>query len=392
MAAIKVIAFVNAASGGNKGAVVIDILEKLIGKSNVHDIKKDGGPEKGLTEHCADPSEEVRIIVAGGDGTFSWVATSVDKKNLTHVNLVLIPLGSGNDMSRALGWGRKYPGDARIVEYVDWLRRTSKHKLDVWRLNALEDPSKVASSSSNGPTEHSARPLMCNYLSLGADAYVELAFNQLRWNNPDKYKSRLGNFAAHLKVGAKYVVRSKKRKYFVNDHIDTLIVDGKSVTLPDNLQALIILNIPSYGAGTQPWGFPRGTKPSHVVQGTTVSDMLVNDGIFEVIGLRGLPHYGTIKVFHTDGVRVTQGQSLKITLKSDATPFQVDGEPWEQRGGEVTVEKGNPLGVLVGPVWKESSRKNAKFANDADSVSPIVVPEGKDYESHGVIDEVIETH
>lgn len=383
---MKIIAFVNKGSGDNKGVVVHEKLSEYIGAELVHDIKLDGGPEKGLAQHCSDPNEDVRVIVAGGDGTFSWVATSIEKKNLRNVKLVVIPLGSGNDMSRALGWGRKYPGDNEIVNCVEQVRKSPEYTLDVWRLKAVEDEGKVAAASSTDTTtEHHARPLMCNYLSLGADAYVELEFNQLRWNNPDRYKSRLGNFAAHIRVGAKYLVRPRKRKYFIGDHIDNLIVDDKPIKLPANLQALIILNIPSYGAGTQPWGFPRRARAKDVNGDVSLSHMYVNDGAFEVIGLRGLPHFGTIKVFRATGFRITQGKSIKITLKSDSTPFQVDGEPWEQRGGVVTVEKGNPVGVLVGPAWTEAGRKHAKFAVDnADSTPP------KENESHGVIDDVVD--
>ncbi len=232
-------------------------------------------------------------MVAGGDGTFSWVCTVVEEKQLANVNLIVIPLGSGNDMSRALGWGRKYPGDSRIPKYVDWLRKAPPHRLDVWKLVATEDPAKVAAASTESDTEHSARPLMCNYLSFGADAYVELKFNQLRWKNPDKYKSRIGNFKAHLKVGTKYMMRPRKRKFFLSDHVEQLTVDGEVLNLPTNLQALIILNIPSYGAGTQPWGSVKGnSQSSDLSTDIRLSAMYVNDGSFEIIGLTGLPHYG----------------------------------------------------------------------------------------------------
>ncbi len=384
---MSVIAFVNAGSGDNKGETVIKILSDIIGEANVHDIKKDGGPDKGLELHCSDPSKEVTAMVAGGDGTFSWVATSVERQNLRHVRLTLIPLGSGNDMSRALGWGRKYPGDSAIKNYVEWIKTSPKHTLDVWKLNAVEDEEKVKASKGKDVVGHSARAVMCNYLSLGADAYVEMKFNQLRWNKPDKYKSRIGNFVAHIKVGAKYLVRPRSRKFFMNDHIETLVVDGKTLELPANLQALIILNIPSYGAGTQPWGFTKEKDTSDVLKGVAVKDMLVNDGNFEVIGLRGLPHFGTIKIFQATGVRIAQGQSLQITLKSDATPFQVDGEPWQQRGGTVSVEKGNSVGVLAGPVWKEGSRKSAKFAEvqDEGSVGEDDSPPPQEGESRGFV-------
>lgn len=100
---MRIIAFVNRGSGGNEGARVLDFLKNELGNENVFDIVADKGPARGLEERASDASFEVRIIVAGGDGTFSWVANEVEKRNLSHVRLVVVPLGSGNDMSRALG-------------------------------------------------------------------------------------------------------------------------------------------------------------------------------------------------------------------------------------------------------------------------------------------------
>lgn len=336
-----------------------------MGDENVFDIKQDKGPDRGLDARAADPSIEVRCIVAGGDGTFSWVATAVEKKNLTHVNLIVIPLGSGNDMSRALGWGKKFPGVSRIVQYLDSIHTAKPHRLDVWRLSAVNDPSKV-------PKDHSedapgARPLVCNYLSLGADAFVELRFNQLRWRNPEKYKTRIGNLRAHFVVGAKYIWGPASKKFNLGDHIQQLIVDGEPIRIPDTLQALIFLNIPSYGAGTQPWGRCGADHAADIDKNQVVNEMYVDDHQFEVIGLRNLTQFGFIKVLGSHGIRIAQGSSMTMKLKSDSTPFQVDGEPWQQYGGEVTLNAGNNIGVLEGPVWNQKSKKNAKFHLDGDS-------------------------
>lgn len=371
---MRTIAFVNKGSGGNEGANVLKILGKELGEENVFDIKADKGPERGLSLRAANTTEDIRCIVAGGDGTFSWVANAVEKQNLSNVYLTVIPLGSGNDMSRALGWGKKYPGQDKIVEYAKVAQTASQHRLDVWRLDAVEAPNATedgADTDADG-ISHGARPLMCNYLSLGADAHVELRFNQMRWAAPEKYKSRLGNFKAHIVVGTKYMLGSKKIR--VAEHIESLTVDGKPITIASNLQALIFLNIPSYGAGTQPWGFPKSAKKN--------GPMFVNDQQFEVIGLRSLNHFGKIKVLNTHGVRITQGSSMELKLKSPSTPFQVDGEPWEQRGGVVKVERGNAIGVIQGPKYDDDSRKNAKFdakhdgATDDIGVGTSSQPEG----------------
>lgn len=356
---MRTIAFVNCGSGGNEGQRVLDHLKHEIGDENVFDIKEDKGPDRGLETRAADPTEDTNIIVAGGDGTFSWVANAVEKKNLSHCRLIVIPLGSGNDMSRALGWGKKFPGLSNISHQIEWLKVAKRRKLDVWRLTAKHSDAMSTPVDEHG-VAHGARPLVCNYLSLGADAFVELRFNQLRWKNPEKYKSRLGNLQAHFFVGSKYMCIPQSKKIHVADHIEKLTVDGKEIVVPDNLQALIFLNIPSYGAGTQPWGKPGRQRHADVSK-EQIQDMYVDDRKFEVIGLRSLSQFGRIKVLGANGIRIAQGQSMSISLKSESTPFQVDGEPWEQRGGSVALEPGNRIGVLEGPVWRSTSRKNAKF-------------------------------
>lgn len=348
---VRLIAFVNRASGGNEGEGVLELLTNRLGKDKVYDIKGDGGPDRGLNEHASDPHIEIRIIIAGGDGTFSWVASAVEKRNLSHVRLVIIPLGSGNDMSRALGWGKKFPGMDRLHKIIDWAENAPAQYIDVWKLQAALHPSHDALEKNldKDGVEHGIRPLVCNYLSLGADAHVELRFNQRRWEQPEKYKSRMGNFRAHMVVGTKYMMSEAKIR--VVDHVESLKVDGQPIPIPRSLQALIFLNIPSYGAGTQPWGFPRKGRK-----------MLVNDQKFEVIGLKSLNHFSLIKVMAVPGVRLAQGSSMEIVLKGSRTPFQVDGEPWEQCGGVITLRQGNPIGVLQGPAYRANSRKHAKFA------------------------------
>lgn len=88
----------------------------------------------------------------------------------------------------------------------------------------------------------------------------------------------------------------------------------------------------------------------------------MNDGRFEVIGLRSLHDINRMKVDPSaHGMRICQGRSLQLKLKSESTPFQVDGEPWVQLGGTVTLTRGNAVGVLPGPHFNHSSRKNASF-------------------------------
>jgi diacylglycerol kinase family enzyme len=50
---------------------------------------------------------KVNAVVCGGDGTVLWVVSLVGEHgiDLTKIVFCIIPIGTGNDFSRCLGWG-----------------------------------------------------------------------------------------------------------------------------------------------------------------------------------------------------------------------------------------------------------------------------------------------
>jgi diacylglycerol kinase (ATP) len=50
---------------------------------------------------------DCRVIICGGDGTIPWVLAELlgAGVKLERVVIGIIPIGTGNDFSRSLGWG-----------------------------------------------------------------------------------------------------------------------------------------------------------------------------------------------------------------------------------------------------------------------------------------------
>eukprot|EP01105_Mastigella_eilhardi_P021807 TRINITY_DN5308_c0_g1_i1.p1 TRINITY_DN5308_c0_g1~~TRINITY_DN5308_c0_g1_i1.p1 ORF type:complete len:389 (+),score=77.05 TRINITY_DN5308_c0_g1_i1:31-1167(+) len=128
---IPLAVFINKRSGGQQGKAVIATLRNLLNPRQVFDLSK-GGPEPGLRFMQALPA--FQVLACGGDGTVGWVLETIRKTGLRPHAVSVIPLGTGNDLARALGWGGGYSGEdlAGILAQVASGRVSL---LDRWYLN-----------------------------------------------------------------------------------------------------------------------------------------------------------------------------------------------------------------------------------------------------------------
>lgn len=65
-----------------------------------------------LADTLGKEEEEVRVLVAGGDGSVMWAFNEIFAHGIdpTKVAIGVLPFGTGNDFARVTGWGANFTG------------------------------------------------------------------------------------------------------------------------------------------------------------------------------------------------------------------------------------------------------------------------------------------
>ncbi|CAK9811061.1 Diacylglycerol kinase eta [Anthophora plagiata] len=128
--------FVNSKSGDNQGVKFLRRFKQLLNPAQVFDLIKGGpGPGLRLFRHF-DP---FRILVCSGDGSVGWVLSEIDRLGMhKQCQVGVLPLGTGNDLARVLGWGSSCDDDAHLPQLLEKYEKSGTKMLDRWSIMTFE--------------------------------------------------------------------------------------------------------------------------------------------------------------------------------------------------------------------------------------------------------------
>ncbi|GIY85956.1 hypothetical protein CDAR_559931 [Caerostris darwini] len=207
------------------------------------------------------------------------------------------------------------------------------------------------------------RCVMNNYFGIGVDAKITLEFHNKREEHPEKCRSRTRNLMWYGVLGGKELLHQTYKNLEQRIQLEC---DGKRIPLP-SLQGIVVLNINSYGGGSNFWG---GTKEDDVFVAPAFDDK-----ILEVVAVYGTVQMAASRVINLQHHRIAQCRSVKIIIKGvEGVPVQVDGEAWIQPPGYICIIHKNQTQVLCRNKQSESSAKllhDKRNSNRSMPLSPL---------------------
>ncbi|UJR23191.1 hypothetical protein I4U23_026210 [Adineta vaga] len=268
--------FINKRSGGQSGEKIYRKLLHLLNPRQVFLLENDATILHALEIYSS--LSNIRICVFGGDGTVGWILSCLAElyPSLNNPPVSICPLGTGNDLSRVLLWGEQYDSK-RLLSILTQIPHALSTALDRWQVTIEQVENR---NEENASTTRTFLPLInhpkfvrdrnrasyqnnralpntrfINYMSFGLDAAIALEFHERRKHDPGKFSSPLKNKLMYLNESRKYLNDFARSKMWNLSSYIRLICDGEDLTDSiRNCHTLLVLNIPCYASGTNPWG------------------------------------------------------------------------------------------------------------------------------------------
>ncbi|XP_059317403.1 diacylglycerol kinase 2 [Lycium ferocissimum] len=352
--------FINTKSGAQNGPALRRRLNMLLNPVQVFELGQSQGPEAGL--ELFSNLQYFRVLVCGGDGTVAWVLDAIERLNFeSPPPVAVLPLGTGNDLSRVLQWGGGFAmveGQGGLRPFLHDLNHAAVTMLDRWKVNIIEEKSAY-------DTPKVQSKFMLNYLGIGCDAKVAYEFHMNREENPEKFNSQFVNKLRYAKEGARDIM---DRTCADLPWQVWLEVDGKDIEIPKDTEGLIVLNIGSYMGGVDLW-------QNDFEHDDDFNDQSMHDKILEVVSVSGAWHLGKLQVGLSQARRLAQGGTVRIHASSPF-PVQIDGEPFIQKPGCLEITHHGQMFML-----KKASGSNEPRGHAAAIMTEVLV----DAECKGLI-------
>lgn len=308
--------FVNKKSGGRRGRDVLRTLREV--------MKPPHQVFDASNAASADVDERAsKVLVCGGDGSVGLVSDALRAKRREQLPIAILPLGTGNDLARVLGWKSNVWDDLSDEEAIlQTLRVAEPCAVDRWRVDIVDRKPRRSK-------------LFTNYLGIGVDARAALAFHEARKVYPWLFVHELTNKLLYGVFGSRDFIEHSFAK--LRDDL-VIIADGAVVDLPEDTEGVILCNINSFSGGVRVWDWEGNEdaafRPSRK-----------DDGVIEIVAVSGALHLGQLNVRIASPSRVAQARDVSIELKRKL-PVQVDGEPWLQRRGRLDVRLHDSFAML----------------------------------------------
>ncbi|KAJ9171022.1 hypothetical protein P3X46_019075 [Hevea brasiliensis] len=351
-----VLVFINSKSGGQLGGDLLLTYRSLLNEKQVFDLGEEA-PDKVLrriylnlemlkprSKLADEIQQRLRIIVAGGDGTAGWLLGVVCDLKLSHPPpIATVPLGTGNNLPFAFGWGKKNPGTDpnSVMSFLNQVKKAKEMKIDNWhilmRMRAprggpcdpiapLELPHSLHAFQRVSPTDelnvegyHTFRGGFWNYFSMGMDAQVSYAFHSERKLHPEKFKNQLVNQSTYAKLGCTqgwffaslFHPTSKNIAQLAKVKVMKRHGQWQDLHIPHSIRSIVCLNLPSFSGGLSPWGTPNSKKQ----RDRDLTPPYVDDGLLEVVGFRDAWHGLVLLAPNGHGTRLAQVRNKTVGIQ-----------------------------------------------------------------------------
>ncbi|GLT83410.1 hypothetical protein SLE2022_017010 [Rubroshorea leprosula] len=371
--ACPVLVFINSKSGGQLGGDLLLTYRSLLKENQVFDLGADA-PDKVLSQIystleklkfdgdslASEIENTLRIIVAGGDGTASWLLGVIsDLKLPTPPPVATVPLGTGNNLPFSFGWGKKNPGTDRqsVLSFLEQVKAAKEMKVDSWHMIMRMKVPKEGSCDPIPELPHSLHSFhhvsqsdelnmegyqtfrggFWNYFSMGMDAQVSYAFHSERKLHPEKFKNQLANQSTYLKLSCTQgwfspcLSHPSLQNIAQLTKVEVMKKPGQweVLSIPPCIRSIVCLNLPSFSGGLDPWGKPYRKK----YRDMGFTNSFVADGLIEIVGFRDAWQGLLLLAPNGHGTRLAQARGIRFEFRkgaADHTFMRMDGEPWKQ--------------------------------------------------------------